>query len=85
MEDFLEKEIKSPFEKMGFEIVSEDGELYDIKDDFKELENEFYSGERLSYMNKIFGRNLETMKVEDFPKAEKHECEKCVYKDICLN
>lgn len=36
-------------------------------------------------MDKIFGRNLETMNVEDFPKAEKHECEKCVYKDICLN
>ncbi|WP_183128182.1 PD-(D/E)XK nuclease family protein [Clostridium autoethanogenum] len=60
MKDFLGEEIKKPFEKMGFEIVSEDGELYDIKDDFKKLGNKFYSGERLSC-------NVEGLNIKAYP------------------
>ncbi|EFG89076.1 hypothetical protein CLCAR_1260 [Clostridium carboxidivorans P7] len=60
MEDFLEEEIKSPFEKMGFEIVGEDGELYDVKNDFKELGSKFYCGESLTC-------NVEGLNIKAYP------------------
>ena len=40
--------------------------------------------EQINDMDGIFGRYLEGMKVEDFSKAEKEECEVCVYGRMCL-
>lgn len=48
MEDFLNEEIRKPFENMGFQIISDNEEFYNIKDDFRELSNKFYSGESIS-------------------------------------
>lgn len=35
-------------------------------------------------MDSIFARDLGELKVEEFPKAKEEECEKCLYKTMCL-
>lgn len=35
-------------------------------------------------MDKIFGRNLEALDIDAFPKADKQECEICNYREMCL-
>jgi ATP-dependent helicase/nuclease subunit A len=40
--------------------------------------------ELINDMDGIFGRSLEELGVEDFHRAEKEECEECVYGGMCL-
>lgn len=47
-QEFIEEEIRKPFEKMGFEILEEEGESYKVSSFIYELCTKFYSGERVS-------------------------------------
>lgn len=48
MKGFLDEEIKNPFEALGFEILREDRDIYNVQPWVSELSNKFYSGEKVN-------------------------------------